>query len=150
MELQKYIDQLESEHTDACLVITDNDLEKPGPIILWANQAMADMTGYTIEELLGQTPRIFQGELTDRKVLDKIKDDLSNGRIFEGEILNYKKDKTIFRKTWRITPIKEDGITVFYFSVAYRSEVGEYLSKIKRIKEIQDNIISRLEKFISR
>ena len=150
MDIQCYIEQLKKEHTDACLVITDNNLKKPGPVILWANQAMSNMTGYSLEELLGQTPRVFQGEETDRKVLDRIKDDLLHGRTFEGEILNYKKDKTVFRKTWRIAPILDaDGKVILYFSVHYPTIESEYLNAIKKIIEIQKGIIERLDAITS-
>jgi hypothetical protein len=51
MELQCYINELQKIHTDKCLVITDNQLDKPHPMILWANSHFEELTGYTLEEL---------------------------------------------------------------------------------------------------
>ena len=51
---------------DAILVTEARSINEPGPRIVYANESFTRMTGYTAEELVGKTPRILQGPLTDR------------------------------------------------------------------------------------
>ncbi len=46
---------------DFAVVLTDVDLERPGPTVLYANPAFARMSGYAPAEVVGGTPRILQG-----------------------------------------------------------------------------------------
>ena len=72
------------------IVITDGKLEGPDhPKILYVNRAFETLTGYSAEEIIGQTPRVLQGDKTDRKVLDRLKETLLRGEFFEGSAINY-------------------------------------------------------------
>ena len=48
------------------ILITDAELDLPGPRIVFVNPAFTKMTGYTAEEVMGKTPRILQGPRTDK------------------------------------------------------------------------------------
>jgi PAS domain S-box-containing protein len=49
---------------DAILITEAEPIDLPGPRIRYANKAFLETTGYTLEEIMGQTPRILQGEGT--------------------------------------------------------------------------------------
>src|SRR6056297_383839 len=66
------------------ILITELDLEKPGPKIVYVNDGFRKMTGYSREEVIGKTPRILQGPKTDRAILDKLKRKLKEGQAFFG------------------------------------------------------------------
>ena len=51
------------------IIITEAQLDAPGPRIEYVNAAFTRMTGYGIEEIVGQTPRILQGPKTDPGLL---------------------------------------------------------------------------------
>lgn len=106
------------EQTKESILITDARLDQPGPAILFVNHAFTVMTGYTEEEVLGKTPRILHGPLTNREVLARLRRDLSAGKVFEGETLNYRKDGKTYHLEWQITPILDiNGDTTNYVSV---------------------------------
>ena len=49
-----------AEHTDDVILITGAEpLNRPGPRILYVNAAFTRMTGYTPDEAIGQTPRMY-------------------------------------------------------------------------------------------
>ena len=52
--------------------------------ILFANKAFKALTGYSPAEVVGKTPRILQGTATDKKVLDRLRKSLTDGKRFEG------------------------------------------------------------------
>ena len=100
------------------VLITTADLDFPGPKILYANQAFCHKTGYQLDELLGKTPRILQGKLTDKKVLKRLRENLEHHQRFEGSTINYRKSGEPYVVRWSISPIKDSmGNTVKYVSI---------------------------------
>ena len=73
-------------------MITDVQVDEPGPAIVYVNNAFTKMTGYTAEEVLGKSSRFLQGPETDRHVLDDIRNKLSNNQCFSGKAVNYRKN----------------------------------------------------------
>ena len=59
--------------------------------ILYANPAFCATTGYSPDELEGQTPRILQGPLTDKSVIEKLHYDRDTTGHFTGSTFNYRK-----------------------------------------------------------
>ena len=94
------------EASGEALLITSADLEEPGPRIEYVNPAFAEMTGYSVREVVGQTPRILQGPKTDPAVLDRMRIALTAGEPFHGETVNYRKDGSTYVVEWLITPIR--------------------------------------------
>ena len=74
--------------------------------ITYANPAFETLTGYDPVEVIGKTPRILQGEGTDKRVIDRLASALQAGGEFEGKAINYKKDGAPFIMYWRVLPIK--------------------------------------------
>ncbi len=90
------------------MVLTDADLDEPGPRILWVNEAFERTTGYEAAEVLGRHPRFLQGPATDRAVLADLRRLLEQGQDFEGEAINYRADGTPFVMSWRITALRDE------------------------------------------
>ncbi len=77
------------------------------------------MTGYTVEEDIGKTPRILQGPKTERAELDRLHRCLSRGASFFGEeIVNYRKDGSEFVLEWYIVPLRNDAGEITHWMAA--------------------------------
>ncbi len=94
---------------DAIMMTEAEPLELPGPRIVYANPAFTAMSGYTAEEIIGKTPRIFQGPLTGNEARSKIKAALNSWQPVQVEILNYRKDGTIFWAELSIAPLCDEN-----------------------------------------
>ncbi len=106
------------EAVGEAVVITTADLDPPGPRIEYVNPAFTQMTGYTREEMIGQTPRMLQGPLTERSELKRMRSELARHGTFQGEAVNYRKDGTIYIVEWLITPLRDpDGEVAHWISV---------------------------------
>ena len=112
------------EQTKESIVITDAELDLPGPRILFINPAFTRMTGYNEEEVLGKTPRILQGPLTDKSVLSRLRENLERGKVFEGETINYRKDGKAFNLEWQIAPLRNTTGQITHF-VAIQHDITE-------------------------
>ena len=103
------------EHSFHGIMITRAE---PGYPIVYVNDAFTQMTGYSVEEMIGKSPAILQGPRTDRAVLDRLNQALSEGRLFHGEAINYRKDGSEFVMEWKIVPINNDKeVTSHYLAL---------------------------------
>ncbi len=106
-EETKRLLQAAIESANDAIIITELELESPGPRIEYVNPAFTRMTQYTDAEVIGKTPRILQGPNTDQHLLGHLRRDLLEGHFFHGQTINYRKDGTEYAVEWRITPVKD-------------------------------------------
>ena len=101
------------------VLVTDVDLDQEGgPRVVYVNHALCEITGYGRDELIGASPAILQGPTTDPVVLRRLRDDLTAGRSFAGQTINYRKDGTPFMMEWSIAVIPgEDGSPRWFAAV---------------------------------
>ncbi len=116
------------------VLITDTQLEPPGPRIIYANPAFYRMTQYTAEEVIGQSPRMFQGPKTDREQLRSVRALLEHGEPFEAQVINYRKDGSAFVIEWRITPVCGDDGGIRYY-IAIQRDVTERERMLAMLRE---------------
>jgi len=100
------------------VLITEAEIDRPGPRIIYVNPAFTEMTGWPSAEILGLTPRVLQGDQTDRHVLARLREALERGEAFDARAVNYRRDGMPFELEWRTAPIRnaEDRIT-HYISI---------------------------------
>jgi diguanylate cyclase (GGDEF)-like protein/PAS domain S-box-containing protein len=104
------------EHSIDPIAITDSNWEE-GIKFIYVNRAFCTQTGYLKEELIGKSPKIFQGEESNKILLQELKEDLQNDKDFIGQGINYKKDGTKYFVKWSISPLKDkNGKTIAYIS----------------------------------
>jgi PAS domain S-box-containing protein len=116
------------------VMITDADLNAPGPRILFANDAVHRITGYEVEELLGRSPRLLQGRGTDRTTLRRLKQALSEGKNFTGEFINYRKDGTPYHVEVLISPVRDEKQRITHFVAAHRDITELKLAEEKAVQ----------------
>jgi two-component system, cell cycle sensor histidine kinase and response regulator CckA len=112
------------EQSKESIVITDAEINLPGPKIIFVNPAFTQMTGYTAAEAIGKTPRILQGPLTDKSVLSRLRQNLEHGETFAGEAINYRKDGKEFNMEWQIAPLRDVGGKITHFVAVQHDITG--------------------------
>ena len=135
------------------VLITDADREQGGPRIVYVNPAFCRMTGYDAGELLGQSPRILQGEKTDPAVIDRLRDCLREGRYFSGSTFNYRKDGAPYIVAWSVSPIRaDDGVITHFVSlqqdITDRVQAEEDLRRLtEALRRSRDDVVAILNTF---
>ena len=119
---------------DAIVITKADVLDGSGPQIVFVNPAFEKMTGFCEEDALGQTPRMLQGQGTDRKELARIKNALRQGETVRAELLNYTKDRVPYWIEIDISPIKsaQDEITHF---VAVERDITERRAREEALRD---------------
>ncbi|KAF2334728.1 PAS domain-containing protein [Flavobacterium ginsenosidimutans] len=77
---------------DEVVLVTDLDLR-----IVFASSGIKKMTGYREEEILGKTPKMFQGPATSQKDLREIRDAVKLKIPFEKTLENYRKNGNTYK-----------------------------------------------------
>ncbi len=84
-------------------------------IILRVNRAFTRITGYSAEEVIGKSPRLFQSGLQDEAFYAAMTKILKNKGNWEGEIWNQRKNGEIYPEYLIITAVKnEDDVVTNY------------------------------------
>lgn len=119
------------EKSFEAVIITDGD-----PVdhkILYVNPRFCKMTGYSKDELYGNSPRMLAGERTNKAVTERLKAALAKGEPFIGAATNYRKDGSSYPVQWNIYPICHDDGKPQYF-VSMQKDLTDLKSSLNRLK----------------
>lgn len=119
--------------------IVISDATTPDAPIVYVSPSFERLVGYPAEEILGTNCRMVQGPGTDRETVKQIAIALQEGRVFQGEILNYRKDGTPFWNFLRIAPIRDASGKVTHH-VGTQSDVTELHQAREREQELVDAV----------
>ena len=96
--------------------VTLADPEEEDTPLVFVNDAFTRITGYEKEEVLGKNCRFLQGEETDDKNLEAIREAIRNRKSCEVILTNYRKDGTKFLNLLNISPIFDEKGSLIYFA----------------------------------
>lgn len=82
------------------------------------------VTRYGPREVIGKSPSMLQGPNTDQAVLERLNKDVSEGRLFHGQAINYRKDGSEFMMEWKIVPIRNEKDEITH-DLAIQRDIGE-------------------------
>ncbi len=104
-EMLRLVTSAVDQSSDGVL-ITSAEFGDEGPDVLYANPAMATLTGLAEHELIGATLHIFQPETTRRIVLDSLRRCLDTGEGSSVNVVHESRDWTVSLSVL-ITPLKD-------------------------------------------
>ncbi|MDS4068466.1 MAG: ATP-binding protein [Candidatus Competibacter sp.] len=91
--------------------------------IEWANQAFSVLTGYSPDEALGRNPRdLVRSGAHNRDFYADLWRTILAGRVWEGEIINRRKDRSQYLEFMTITPVPDQGGAIGHF-VAVKQDI---------------------------
>lgn len=89
------------------VVITEVSYHPPSSKIIYVNAAFTAMTGYTLSEVIGKSPRFLQGPNTAQSEIDRLSECMSRWESCEITIVNYKKNGEEFWVDLSISPMAD-------------------------------------------
>ena len=101
------------------IVITDRDGH-----IVWANTAFTKLTGYELSEVTGKNLRLLKSGQHGRGFYQKLWRTVLSGKAWRGEIVNKRKDGSLYTEEMTITPVRNAAGEITHF-VAIKQDVTE-------------------------
>jgi diguanylate cyclase (GGDEF)-like protein/PAS domain S-box-containing protein len=92
--------------------------------IVWANAAIEQLTGYPPAELLGQNPRVFDSGLQAEPFYREMWERILAGQKWQGELINRRKDGTLYHEELSITPVHDATGEISHF-ISVKRDVTE-------------------------
>ncbi|VXB77758.1 Histidine kinase [Flavobacterium sp. 9AF] len=116
-EIQKYWSQKVDfakvkKDNNLSVIVTDSDFK-----IVFASSNVIQMNGYHHKELIGNSPKMFQGNETSLETTKKISKAISKREPFQAIILNYKKNgATYFCNIEAYPKFNSEGVFLNYIA----------------------------------
>ncbi|MEK7360396.1 MAG: EAL domain-containing protein [Planctomycetota bacterium] len=110
--------------------ITDSDGN-----IDWVNDAFTKLSGYTLAEVCGKTPRVFKSGKHEADYYRKVWREVLAGNVWRGEVINRHKDGRLYTVNQTITPLLDTQGKVSHF-VAIHEDVTAQKEAESRIRHM--------------
>jgi sigma-B regulation protein RsbU (phosphoserine phosphatase) len=110
-------------------VITD-----PEGNIQWVNPAFSELTGYSLEELIGQNPNTLKSGEHEQSFYKNMWDTINSGQVWQGEMINKRKDGALYPEEMTITPVRDGDGKIINF-VAIKQDITDRKMLEEKLKE---------------
>jgi aerotaxis receptor len=117
MPADVYVTNIETVVPEGVFIYSQTDLK--GRITI-ANQAFADMSGYSVDEMVGKAHNIVRHPDMPKEAFADLWRSLQAGRPWRGVVKNRRKDGGYYWVVAMISPVREDGRVVGFQSIRHR------------------------------
>lgn len=118
------------EHTGEAMMVTDRDNR-----IVDINAAFTRMTGYTLEEVLGQSPNLLGSGKTPPETFQNLWASLAETGYWQGELWDRRKDGSIYPKWVAISSIQDAQGAVTHYIASF-SDISERKAAEERMDRL--------------
>ncbi len=117
------------EQSTETIIITDTE-----GVIQYVNPVFTTVTGYTREEVLGKKTNILKSDKQDHEFYQNLWTTIKSGKVWNGRLINRKKDGTLFTERMTISPVHDhDGNIINYVSL--RRDITRELEIERKLDE---------------
>ncbi len=109
--------------------------------MLWVNAAFTELTGYPAAEAIGQNPRLLKSGRHEPAFYESMWSRVLSGEVWRGEVINRRKDGTLYTEEMTITPVRDTHGIVSHFiaikqDVTARHHLEESLRQAQKMESI--------------
>lgn len=133
--------EYERQHLQAILDSAGEGIQimDPDGRIVYVNPATERITGYSQTEMTGQPTRLWNTNVNRAAQLDELRAQVQHGQSWQGEIVNRRKDNTLYDAAITVTPLKDRQQQVTGFVVVHRD-----ITRLKELERLKDQFVSRI------
>ncbi len=113
------------------VVITDTEGS-----ILYVNPAFERVSGYSQTEVNGQNPRILKSGKNKPEIYEELWASISQGEVWQGRLINKRKDGTFYTEDVTISPVRDDNGTIVNY-VAVKRDITRELELEDQYRQAQ-------------
>ncbi|SNR36315.1 PAS domain-containing protein [Halorubrum vacuolatum] len=133
-EREKELFTKQADSVDQAVFITDAT-----GTIRYANPAFERLTGYTIDEAIGRTPRLLKSDQQDEAFYRELWETITAGEVWEAELTNRHKSGELYPVNQKIVPITNAEGTVTHF-VAIEEDITDS-QFIEQVLHVMDRVL---------
>ena len=127
------------EQSPVSVVITD-----PNGHIVYVNPRFLDLSGFSLEEVQGKTPRIVKSDHTPPEIFKELWETIKSGKTWRGELLNKKKNGELYWELEVISPVFDHAGHTINF-IAVKEDVTARKEAEARLLEVNRKLEERLK-----
>jgi two-component system, cell cycle sensor histidine kinase and response regulator CckA len=104
--------------------------------IQWVNDAFTKLTGYPAHEVIGQNPNILRSGKHSASHYAALWKTILDGRVWEGELINRRKDGTLYTEKMTVTPVRDIHNQITHF-IAIKEDVTQSRALEEQLRHSQ-------------
>lgn len=122
------------EHAGESILLLDSTAK-----IVYVNRAMTIQSGYTSEQLVGQTPMLLESGLTAKQAYSELWNRLVRGQSWTGQLINKRQDGSFYDVAMTMAPITtiEGEVTGFVI-------VEADITRLKEIERLKTEFVANV------
>jgi len=102
------------------IIITDRDA-----VIEYVNPAFVEITGYSADEAIGNTPALLKSDAQDPAFYSDMWQTITAGSVWHGTLIDRRKDGSFYPALMSVAPIHDDVGAITHF-VSLQQDMTEY------------------------
>ncbi len=115
------------EATVTAIVITDHD-----GVILWANPAFSELTGYDFADCVGRKPSILKSGEQGVEFYANLWETIGRGEPWSGMLVNRRKDGSLYTEEMTITPVRGEGRGITHYIAVKQDATERCMAQMRR------------------
>ena len=120
------------------MVITDRE-----SVIQWANPAFSSLTGYSLKEAIGKkTGELIRSGLQNQTFYQNLWQTILSGKVWRGELINRKKDGSLYHEDLTITPVLASDGEIEHF-IAIKQDITER-KLAQQVQQLRNDVLDRI------
>ncbi|MBT0664977.1 SpoIIE family protein phosphatase [Geobacter pelophilus] len=92
--------------------------------VLWTNQAFEALTGYPLNEIIGQSLNLLKSGNHGPDFYAGLWQDISEGKVWHGEMINRRKDGSLYNEEQTITPVRSGTGEISHY-IAIKQDITQ-------------------------
>jgi len=105
--------------------------------IIWANPAFTKLTGYSLDEALGQNPRLFKSGQQPPAYYEDLWRTVISGRAWHGQLINRRKDGSLYTEEMTVTPVRAGGGAITHF-IAIKEDISQRMRAEEALRHSEE------------
>jgi len=124
---------------DGSVIISQTDLKG---VITYANRAFSEVSGYSVEELVGKPHNILRHPDMPKAAFEKMWSTIQSGQAWNGLVKNLRKDGKYYWVDTEILPVKDENNNITGYiaarKAASRKDIQENEETYKKMLEAEE------------
>jgi diguanylate cyclase (GGDEF)-like protein/PAS domain S-box-containing protein len=103
-------------------------------VLIWVNQAVTKLTGYLPKELENKKTSIFRSHKHTEGFYHDLWETISGGKVWRGEVINKKKDGSLYHEDMTITPVLDEQGQITHY-IAIKQDITAFQKAVENLRE---------------